>query len=181
MLIRLFSFKRPDGLWPILGISPACPNCPHGHSGCVDYVQTSLGWVECDRTPFLSISHQSGIDVLVFPAHCTHMLQPFDVSAAAALQCALRRCCEDAKITLPILRELAISETERIWFGQKRRIRFDPFMDMWSVATSRANILSRFRACRIYPLDLETPLHSQFTVPVHSESIYRVHQIIQGI
>jgi hypothetical protein len=69
--------------------------------------------------------------------------------------------------------ELEVSETEPIWLGGKPRILFEAFMDAWSVAASRSNIRSGFKACGICPLDLEQPLNNQFTAPVFSGSVFR--------
>jgi hypothetical protein len=120
----------------------------------------------------MNLLNESGIDVLVFPAHYTHMLQPFDVSVAAALKQALKRFCQAARITQNELDELELSEIEPFWLGEKRRVLFEAFMNAWSVAASRANIRSGFEACGICPLNPQRPLESQFTSKVFPDRLF---------
>jgi hypothetical protein len=48
----------------------------------------------------MKLLSQSGIDVLVFPAHCTHVMQPFDVCVAGPLKKYLRKYFEKQRVTL---------------------------------------------------------------------------------
>jgi hypothetical protein len=113
----------------------------------------------------MALLSQSGIDVLVFPAHCTHVLQPFDVSVAAALKKALRRFCEYMVISLNQFNELEMNNEEPKWMAEKRYKLFKAFMDAWSDAATRANIQAGFAAAGISPLNPQEPLRSTFTTP----------------
>jgi hypothetical protein len=74
----------------------------------------------------------AGIDVLVLPAHCTHLLQPYDITVASPVKAALTFYCNELSIDLAKLNELMACLGEPQWLSEKRRILIDAFVNAWN-------------------------------------------------
>jgi hypothetical protein len=121
----------------------------------------------------LNLLYESGLDVLVFPAHCTHLLQPFDVSLGGALKEFLKRFCELWKITRDELDTLDVIESEPRWVAERRRSLIGAFLKAWSSAATLVNILSGFEAAGISPLNPATALKNRYaSEPIDGYSQY---------
>jgi hypothetical protein len=55
--------------------------------------------------------NEEGVDVLILPSHCTHVLQAFDVCIASPLKTRLAHLCEKADLTLTEEDALRLSES----------------------------------------------------------------------
>jgi hypothetical protein len=115
-----------------------------------------------------------GIDVLVLPSHCTHVLQVFDVSIAGALKVFLAQFCEELELTFDEFHQLVATETIPESMGEKRRWLLEAFLNAWDKAACRSNILSGFKKCGIVPLKPEIPLANHLTRKMFPNEFFRV-------
>jgi hypothetical protein len=122
----------------------------------------------------VSVLNQAGVDILVLPAHCTHVLQPFDVAIASPLKTAMSRYDDDQDITLSLdaVQQLQITREEPQWLQEKRKRLIFTFLDAWSTAACRHNILSGFRATGLCPVDREKRLSAPDTRHLTAGEIY---------
>jgi len=86
----------------------------------------------------ISFCMQNGIDLLIMPPHCSHMLQPLDVSVFAPLKRALGK--ETDKVA-----RLDSSRIARVQWTEM-------YMRAHKTAFSTSNICSGWRAAGLYPL-----------------------------
>jgi len=86
----------------------------------------------------ISFCMQNGIDLLIMPPHCSHMLQPLDVSVFAPLKRALGK--ETDKVA-----RLDSSRVARVQWTEM-------YMRAHKTAFSTSNICSGWRAAGLYPL-----------------------------
>jgi hypothetical protein len=103
-----------------------------------------------------------GVDVLILPGHCTHVLQPFDVGLASGLK------AEFKKLLLRMINELMHAEG-RTKSDTCRRILVQCFVNALHTATSQLNLRSAFATTGFVPLDPQRPLESPFVHPGHEE------------
>lgn len=106
-----------------------------------------------------------GIDVLTFPGHCTHVMQPFDVAVAAPLKAALRKNIEK------IQRKMA---TGSFWgwtqAAVKRYTLVASFLDAFHKAVTPLNAASSFEATGIVPVNAFRVLNNRYvTTPKHAQ------------
>jgi hypothetical protein len=113
----------------------------------------------------IGMLRDASVDVLVLPSHCTHVLQPFDVSAAAPLKCKLAQLFESLVFTLTEseLGLLMAERSESRWLADRRRTLFRAFLSTWDEAATERNILSGFRMAGIVPLNRNVPLANRNT------------------
>jgi hypothetical protein len=119
------------------------------------------------RLPFEAIRFldEQGIDVLVLPAHCTHILQAFDVGLASPLKTRLIEFCEQTNFILNENNVLELSESllSLRWLGEKRRLLFQAFLWAWDEIASMKNITSAFITVGMVPLNPQSPLANPAT------------------
>lgn len=106
----------------------------------------------------------NGIDVLTFPGHCTHVMQPFDVAVAAPLKAALRK--EIQKIEAKIKAGWFRGWTQA---AVKRYTLVAAFLEGFHKAVTPMNSRSSFQATGIFPLNAFQVLNSRYvTTPQHA-------------
>ena len=94
------------------------------------------------------------IDILVFPGHTSHLLQPFDVSIASPLKTAYQKRL--ARYNLNINGRKGMKEI--------RLMMIKCILDAINEAASSTNIQSGFRASGLCPLNKEVPLSSKYAM-----------------
>jgi hypothetical protein len=109
------------------------------------------------------ILHIGGVDVLVLPAHCTHVLQVFDVSIAGVLKMFLAEFCERLTITQDELNILILNSEIPEGMEDKRRHLLEAFLRAWERAANEDNIRAGFAKCGIWPVKPEIPLANHYT------------------
>ena len=111
-----------------------------------------------------------GIEVLILPGHCTHVLQLFDVGLAAPLK---------DKFTNNLLRALkdprmyvynAMSENIR-------RIVVEAFMNAWASTCTATNVASAARITGIHPVNRNAPRETGFLKDLTPEEVARQARI----
>jgi hypothetical protein len=114
----------------------------------------------------------------VFPGHCSHVLQPFDVSVAAPLKIAFKKAF--LEVTFPSLEELLDSvpyiERKRT-AAALRHAMVSAMIDAIEISCSRKNILSGFQASGISPCDPDQPLRNHFVPPERLSEFSNVRTI----
>jgi hypothetical protein len=122
----------------------------------------------------MCVLNDAGVDVLVLPAHCSHVLQPFDVAVPSPLKTAMARYDDDADIVLTADQnhELHVSRDDPHWLREKRQRLINTFLNAWSLAACRANVLSGFRATGLCSIDVEEPLSAPATRRMVPGEIY---------
>jgi hypothetical protein len=103
-----------------------------------------------------------GLDVIVLPAHCTHLLQAFDVSVASPVKAALIFYLTDLRLDTGDLAELMNPSRQSGWLSEKRRNLVNAFLNAWDRGATRPNIQAGFRKSGIAPLNREVALNNSF-------------------
>jgi hypothetical protein len=120
----------------------------------------------------LNLLNDAGVDVLILPAHCTHVLQPFDVSVASSLKSFLKKFMEIWKIIVDNDNSVEVEEPDLSSLVGMREELIDAFLKAWSSAATLFNIESGFRASGIWPLDRNQPLENDFVTEPDENSLY---------
>jgi hypothetical protein len=107
-----------------------------------------------------------GVDVLILPGHCTHVLQAFDVGIASALKTEFKKLLQRRIEEL-----MRIDPSSRTKSDALRCILVDCFLNALHAATTPGNLASAFEATGFVPLNPERALASPF-VHVGHEEIY---------
>jgi hypothetical protein len=107
-----------------------------------------------------------GVEVLVLPAHCTHLLQMFDVAVAAALKVAFKR---ELDRRVHLLASAAPGDKAQVM----RRILVESFINALPAGATPANIEAGFRQSGVHPFDPSIPLNSDFAVPPVDPRIFQ--------
>ena len=97
------------------------------------------------------------VDVLCLPGHCTHLLQPFDVTIASSLKTYFRRFLLEEK------RKQKEQEGTRRW-SQYRRAMVTAFIRAWKAASSPEMCARSFEVAGIIPSNPFRVLESPFVV-----------------
>ena len=105
--------------------------------------------------------HLFNIDLLILPAHSTHIMQPFDVSLAAPLKVEFIKQLKKYQFIIDI-DNLSLKECIKMSAAQGRFILIRSFLEALRIVSSYDNILSGFASTGIYPLDPTVPLNSRF-------------------
>lgn len=100
------------------------------------------------------------IDLLVFPGHCSHVIQPFDVAVASPLKAAYKSELLRYNIdkTFLIIKIILRSAKEI------RIMVLESLLRVMEIAFTVSNITSEFEKSGIAPLDRNIPLDNQFTM-----------------
>ena len=104
-------------------------------------------------SPFgMRVLARFGIIVIIFPSHCSHVLQPFDVNCGAPLKIDYLK---------ELARPLVIAESQLEGLTKTeimRRRRVIAFINAWS-KRSPSNLRSAFAQTGIFPFDKEALVH----------------------
>ena len=103
----------------------------------------------------------NGIDILVFPGHTSHVLQPFDVGAASSLKSEYRRL---VLVYTKKYGEKMEKYLNRMTAQDVRIMMIQCMLDAISTAASIKNIQAGFRQSGINPLNPSIPLASKFAI-----------------
>jgi hypothetical protein len=114
------------------------------------------------------------VDVLVLPAHCTHVLQAFDVSLAGPVKSKLAEYCQELVLTFAEFNQLIETQTVPASMGEKRRSLLDAFLNAWDAGACRKNILSGFAKTGIAPLNVQMPLSNSLTRKMYPNELFAV-------
>jgi hypothetical protein len=113
----------------------------------------------------------SGIDVLVLPAHSTHILHMFDATVAGALKTALKHEL-DQQISQFVKENHGHEDKAQCL----RRILVERFLNGVHMGATPANIVSGFRATVVRPFNPMITLTSQFAVEPHDLTTYQTRR-----
>ena len=102
-----------------------------------------------------------GIDILVFPGHTSHVLQPFDVGVASSLKSEYRRLI--LLYTMKYGKEMEANQN-RLTARDLRIMMIRCMLDAISKSASIQNIQAGYRQSGIFPLDSKLPLSSKFAM-----------------
>ena len=97
----------------------------------------------------IELLFQNNIQVIIFPAHTTHVSQPFDVAVAASLKAAIKRLTE----SIPTYMQKKIQNLSQA--AKNRYIIIQALCDAYDSACTSRNLRSGFAKCGIYPLDFQ--------------------------
>jgi hypothetical protein len=111
----------------------------------------------------IALLRDGGVDVLVLPAHCTHVLQPFDVCVASAVKNELAIGCNKLELSEDEYHTLRNTATTPETMGEKRAYLINAFLNAWSGGADRGNVKAGFLACGLYPLVPETAINNKYT------------------
>ena len=64
----------------------------------------------------LKLLRENDIELLILPAHLTHLLQPFDVGIAGTLKMLFRKSLIELKTTFFSIEEIPESSRKRLWY-----------------------------------------------------------------
>lgn len=107
------------------------------------------------------------VDLLVLPSHCTHILQPFDVSVAGPLKSYLK--IELSKIDFNIewdgIQQIDFQSVSKKTTQQIREQLVFAFKKALHLACTFENIESGFSKTGIFPLDVQRPIQNNLTLP----------------
>jgi hypothetical protein len=125
----------------------------------------------------LTFLSKNGIDVLCFPSHSTHILQPFDLTVGGALK------NEFGKTLLTNLHGMGENLAELISvptsdndLGIIRGAAMKAFLNSWSKEANFATIQGGFARAGLFPLNVDQPLKNPFVA--RSSSFLQNHSSI---
>jgi hypothetical protein len=103
----------------------------------------------------INLLFEHGVDVIALPSHYTHVLQPFDVSAATLPKTMMAALCQELRLTISLdgYGELTYSLSEPEWRADKRKTIFQAFLLGWDEAVYHCNTLAGFCNSGISPLN----------------------------
>ena len=96
-----------------------------------------------------------GVNVLILPGHCTHVLQLFDVGLAGPLK---------EKFTTILLRNLKDPKlyVHNLMAENIRKIVIQSFIDAWAITCTSVNVAAAARITGINPVDRSAPRNTGF-------------------
>jgi hypothetical protein len=129
-----------------------------------------------EATAFLD---SQGIDLLVLPAHSTHLIQPFDVGIASTLKQHLDRLIKEAVGALQdefgdFTQFTQGQEAPESVVGATRKRLMTAFLDAWHLTTTKTNVQSAFEAAGLVPIQPDRPLRNSLA-PI-DDRVARLHQ-----
>lgn len=104
------------------------------------------------------------IDLLVLPAHASHLIQPIDVSITGPLKAEFTKEMQQNNIKID-MKNLKVEETSKLTSPEMRRILIESFLAALRKCTTKANIKSGFEKSGICPIDTSIPLQSKYIMP----------------
>lgn len=106
--------------------------------------------------------HLFNIDLLILPAHSTHILQPFDVSIASPLKTEFNKQMQ--KINFDIEKH-SRNYNQKISMKDLRKHVIDSFSTALKIVSTIDNLKSGFSSTGIFPIDPSIPLSSKYLLP----------------
>ena len=98
-----------------------------------------------------------GVNLVILPAHTTHVTQPFDVGLAAPMKTKIRQLFDKPAFFIQTLAANAATQTA------KTRIRIvAAIINAWWATATPGNCASAFAKAGIYPFDLQIVLDNKF-------------------
>lgn len=125
------------------------------------------------RLSFLAamIFFLNSIDVLVLPAHSSHLLQMFDVAVASPLKTAFKQ-----ELDKRVSRIAHADPEQREKAGIIRRVLVESFINAVRRGGTPGNIGAGFRATGIVPFNPQVPLDSAYAVDHDDSMIFHAHR-----
>jgi hypothetical protein len=120
--------------------------------------------------PAGKILNDFAVDLLVLPGHCSHVLQPFDVSIAAPLKVEFKKIFSESRF--PSSAELLLKapfEAKKFTTSKLRHTMIDSFLTAHTKACTRTNSKAGFLRCGIVPKNSSAPLASHIVALVAIE------------
>lgn len=109
------------------------------------------------------------IDLLVLPGHCSHLLQPFDVSIASSLKTEFKK--ETMKIDFEFDSANSYNSARKKKTARDlRTMLIDCFLTAWQKSCTYSNIAAGFESSGISPLNKEIPLNSDYVMKSNLDS-----------
>ena len=115
-----------------------------------------------------------GIDILIFPGHTSHLLQPFDVGVASSLKTAYQKELHGYKVELD--ENGMLKKTGKFNVGAVRKMMIRCLINALHKSALPDNIKKGFEISGIAPLNKNVPLSSQYAMEVPVE-IYKFKRI----
>ena len=100
----------------------------------------------------IEMFYSHGIHIVIFPSHCTHVLQPFDVALAAPLKVAIHRFGQTIPKYMAQVMDRLPCKAQRIRYKIVHTL-----IDAWRNVSTFRNIQSGWAKCGLFPFDY-TPL-----------------------
>lgn len=88
----------------------------------------------------IKLAKENGIYLLCLPSHCTHILQPLDISVFKSLKSNFNKVCRDFLFKNPGKKVLSEDIASLLSLT-------------WPQAMTPVNIMKGFKQCGIFPLD----------------------------
>ena len=104
------------------------------------------------------------INVLIIPAHCSHVCQPFDVGLASPFK---RRIKDFSQNPPSYIREMISKAPSQV--AQQRILVVAAIINSWAQTAIPSNCYSSFHSCGIFPFNINKVLSNRF-VRTSSES-----------
>ena len=104
-----------------------------------------------------------GIELLIFPGHTSHVLQPFDVGIGSILKCAFKRLLLNCKLKIEEEEDIVMTNMSSVKTKEIRNIMIVCFKMALDEVCTTANLRQSFKDAGIVPISKEKPLSSQYT------------------
>lgn len=118
-----------------------------------------------------------GIDLLVFPGHCSHLLQPFDVSVASPLKVEFKKALLNYDFVFD--ENGFIKRRTKKTNQELRQMILSCLIEAVEKSCTTHNISAGFSLAGLAPLDPEAPLKSEFAMDnKDNQSIYKIKENI---
>jgi hypothetical protein len=108
------------------------------------------------------------IELLILPAHSSHLLQPVDVAVASPVKTEFKK-----KMDAALGRLMAADPEKREKSELLREVMVESFLVALEKGATFENIISGFRKSGIFPLERSVPLSSQFATAAPDPEIFR--------
>jgi hypothetical protein len=118
---------------------------------------------------------RSCVDVLIFPPHSTHIIQPVDVSINSPLKIQFQKNLYQLAVDNELfsLSEQSNLSSASTW----RTLSIEAFLNAFDTSANRKNIKSGFRATGIVPLDKQIPLSNALLAhPFENNQLFQTNR-----
>lgn len=104
------------------------------------------------------------IDLLVLPAHASHIIQPIDVSITGPLKAEFAKELQGNNFRYDF-KNIKIDDALKLTSPEMRNLLIESFLAALRKSTTKSNIRSGFQKSGLAPLDPSIPLQSKFIMP----------------
>lgn len=115
----------------------------------------------------LCLLYLFGIDILLLPPHCSHLMQPFDVSLASPLKIYFKEELSNDECNLYFTKNGLVKQSAQ----DLRKSLINAFLNGLRKSATKKNIESGFSQSGIFPLNPDIPLSSEFAMNSQSDEI----------